>query len=1803
MSIKSKYLTIKKIALIALCLFAIDCSISFGQSLRYEWQVDLGCNNDDYFSDLEKTPDGGSIVLGTSFGGNTGNKTVYYGDGDYWLAKLDSTGQLQWQKTYGSDSYEVAASVTTTTDGGYIICGFSASDWGGNKTATLYGYYDYWVLKLNAAGYIEWQKSFGTTDGDFAIDLVQTNDGGFIIGGTSDTQTSSNKLFAGYGLKDYWIVKLDSNGTKLWDKCYGGADYDVLTCLIKSDNGNLLLGGYSKSYIGGNKTEHAKGLNDYWIIKIDSIGNIIWQNTIGGSQEDFLFSAFRTSDNGFVLGGNSNSSITTDKTENKIGLQDFWIVKVDSMGNVQWQNTIGGTKDEKIGDVIQTSNGEYVVAGKTVSETGGDRQSINYGSDIWLLFLDTVGIIVDQKIICANKDDGESYICCYQELPNCKLVESNDGGLFLGTSTRSGISLEKNAALTVYGNYYIDFSDYWIIKLNKNYNLANGKCYLDVNKNNVFDGNDKSINGFAVNNNGSQVVFTDNDGNYELTYFDPGTYTYKPPLKYNGISPTPAKHIVSFTNTSTIDSLNNFSYKPPATLQDLEISLTPALLSYYPDTEYFRIEYQNNGTSGQLPIIVFYTDTNFVFISASIASDSITPDSVIWNLPLLPPNSSGHFYIKVYKKTKSYDNPFITKVVILPIIGDDIDTNNIDIWNAMNSNYDQGFRCTQSATKYYLRYLGDKFTTDFTYSYFKQKIDTCNQIMFEVIIPTYLSFSTFKLVSSSHPVTMSFDKHSRMLKFITQDLELIGSSNVSDSNTFVVHFEITNDTIYPDKMANFQGTCFVDSVFQGVTNNSIEYRDYCNSLSFIHFNDNKVCETDTVMVSNDSEIPFSNNFVWLLDSDTISTDEYFTFSQLDTGKHSITLIVTSPYCQQTQTVNFHVNSFDKPIIAYANQYTYVNHNSGSFQWYLNDSIIPGANNGSYNITQTGWYKVFADGLNGCKAFSDSLFLINCKQAAIMQLSDSTPCPRTPVIATNIGHFKENLIWYLNGNVIAGDSIAYVSGLEPGNNYFNIYLDSANCKGYYFQGLVCKVKNFIIPYLSFNGDTIHCDKTFSYYEWFFNGVSIPNNHVQNLHPDSSGYYQLFVIDSLGCAHFTDSIYYDNALGVIQMQLDTIMCVGDAFFATNKGNYPYSNNFQWFVDSVFQVADSSLFLGNIPVGNHLISLQVIINNDTIVLSKLLIVYDVPPKPIITLNNNQLMCNDYGEWFRNGVSLFYKSYNFGVNQAGWYQIKVYNNSGCFTFSDSMLVIPCSAYNQVNVLNNVVCNSDTLTAFNSSIYPSLNYWSVDGNFISNDTIIHVAGLVQGNHTITLTTTSPGCVFTSNTTAFIFQQTKPTIIENNNTLKCDINNAIYQWFFNGAAITNAKQKTYTVTQQGWYQVQTINTNNCWGMSDSVFCIVCNVNVDFILSDDSVCSKDTIIAYMTNQSNTSVHWLLDGVNYSYDSLIYLSGLSYGYHWLQLVYDTLNCNMEKWQIIYFDFDTLKFTPQNNMLSCTYYVASFQWYLNGSAIPNATNNTYHITQSGNYSLSAYTFNNCLIISDTIYVEYCNFVPSFTMSTDPLCKFDTLVCYMNHSPSPFLSWKLNGVFISTDSIIYLTNFALGNNWLSLEYLIGFCFYKDEKNVQVMVATKPVITVLQNLISTIPVNSASFQWLLNGVNIPNANSSSFVVTQTGYYQVSVLYPNGCSNISDSVYVIVSGIQNNSTNNFMLYPNPANEEINIVVPCTFGENYKIELLEVTGAQIEIIFNGKPTTNELKKKIILKNLSKGVYLIRVNETVKYFIKS
>ncbi|MBK9320965.1 MAG: hypothetical protein IPM91_20670 [Bacteroidetes bacterium] len=143
------------------------------------------------------------------------------------------------------------------------------------------------------------------------------------------------------GGDDYWIVKIDSFGNIQWQNTIGGNDNDQLSTLQQTIDGGYILGGSSLSGISGDKTEVGYGGWDYWIVKIDSTGSIQWQNSMGGSDYDYLRSIQQTSDGGFILGGYSASNISGDKAENCLGVFDYWIVKIDSLGNIQWENTIG----------------------------------------------------------------------------------------------------------------------------------------------------------------------------------------------------------------------------------------------------------------------------------------------------------------------------------------------------------------------------------------------------------------------------------------------------------------------------------------------------------------------------------------------------------------------------------------------------------------------------------------------------------------------------------------------------------------------------------------------------------------------------------------------------------------------------------------------------------------------------------------------------------------------------------------------------------------------------------------------------------------------------------------------------------------------------------------------------------------------------------------------------------------------------------------------------------------------------------------------------------------------------------------------------------------------------------------------------------------------------------------------------------------------------------------------------------------------------------------------------------------------
>lgn len=356
------------------------------------WQKSIGGNASDDLRSIKQTFDGGFILGGNSRSDISGDKTEgNKGEDDYWVVKTDSLGNIQWQKTIGGNDQDFFRDIIQTGDGGYFLGGYSKSPTSGDKTENSKGEQDYWVIRLSSTGNIQWQKTIGGDARDELNSVFETNDGGFILGGTSFSEISGNKTAASKGYSDYWVVKLSSLGSIEWQKAIGGQYYDELHSIQQTSDNGYILGGYSGSDISGDKTENFVGSFDYWIVKLNSSGNVVWQNTIGGSDLDYLFSINATSDGGYILGGYSKSPNSGDKEENLNGLYDYWVVKVDELGKMEWQKSIGGTAFDYFTSVIQTSDKNYIISGHSKSSISGDKTENSYGSfDYWVLKLDYI---------------------------------------------------------------------------------------------------------------------------------------------------------------------------------------------------------------------------------------------------------------------------------------------------------------------------------------------------------------------------------------------------------------------------------------------------------------------------------------------------------------------------------------------------------------------------------------------------------------------------------------------------------------------------------------------------------------------------------------------------------------------------------------------------------------------------------------------------------------------------------------------------------------------------------------------------------------------------------------------------------------------------------------------------------------------------------------------------------------------------------------------------------------------------------------------------------------------------------------------------------------------------------------------------------------------------------------------------------------------------------------------------------------------------------------------------------------------
>jgi len=370
------------------------------------WAKTYGGADGDFAYSIQETSDGGYIVAGEagSFGA---------GGYDVWGLKLDSAGNVAWQKTYGGTYSDFAYSIQETSDGGYIVAGETWSFGAGG--------YDVWVLKLEADGNVTWQKTCGGAENDAAYSIQETSDGGYIVAG----ETWS----FGAGSCDVWVLKLEANGNVTWQKTYGGASDDFAYSIQETSDGGYIVAGNTESF--------GAGSCDIWILKLDSAGNVTWQKTYGGQYIDGVRSIQETSDGGYIVAGETDLS--------GAGSADVWILKIEADGNVTWQKTYGGADDDSAYSIQETSDGGYIVAGRTESFGAGV-------ADVWVLKIEANGNVAWQKTYGGASGD---YAYSIQE--------TSGGGYIVAGRTES-----FGAGLT----------DVWVLKLDSDGSIPG--CPLGV---------------------------------------------------------------------------------------------------------------------------------------------------------------------------------------------------------------------------------------------------------------------------------------------------------------------------------------------------------------------------------------------------------------------------------------------------------------------------------------------------------------------------------------------------------------------------------------------------------------------------------------------------------------------------------------------------------------------------------------------------------------------------------------------------------------------------------------------------------------------------------------------------------------------------------------------------------------------------------------------------------------------------------------------------------------------------------------------------------------------------------------------------------------------------------------------------------------------------------------------------------------------------------------------------------------------------------------------------------------------------
>jgi hypothetical protein len=426
-------------------------SLNSSSELNLVLSKTFGGSLDEKIGGVVKTNDGGMIVVGHTNSAD-GDINKQYDQIDIWIIKIDSQGNKVWRKTIGGSKNDYGTSIIATNDGNFIISGYTESSDG--IVPSNFGFHDFLVVKINSSGEVIWSRNYGFSGHDHAHKIIQTSDGGYFVVGFSEysgiegsggTQNNGEGHEMGHkgvlhGSGEYIGVKIDGQGNFMWYRYFGGTQNDRVNDVVEANDGGLVMVGYSES--SNFDITDSKGSYDFWVVKINANGSLNWKHNYGGSAIDQAYGITKTNNNSYLIVGRTNS--LDNDVSKSLGGFDAWLIHIDDHGHLIWNKSFGGSEFDSAEQIRMLSNGNFGIVGNTRSILN----NINKGqNDYWFLEVDNKA----NSKVYWQKTFGGSNIDIAKDF-----YQNNNNEIFIvGESQSSDFDVNLNR-----GN-----NDLWMLKL------------------------------------------------------------------------------------------------------------------------------------------------------------------------------------------------------------------------------------------------------------------------------------------------------------------------------------------------------------------------------------------------------------------------------------------------------------------------------------------------------------------------------------------------------------------------------------------------------------------------------------------------------------------------------------------------------------------------------------------------------------------------------------------------------------------------------------------------------------------------------------------------------------------------------------------------------------------------------------------------------------------------------------------------------------------------------------------------------------------------------------------------------------------------------------------------------------------------------------------------------------------------------------------------------------------------------------------------------------------------------------------